>query len=40
VCDTISELAAELLDKGEWPEVLPALQVRHTSSSTGLGVVR
>lgn len=27
VCDTVSELAAELLDKGEWPELLPALQV-------------
>lgn len=28
VCDTVSELGAELLDKGEWPELLPALQVR------------
>jgi hypothetical protein len=28
VCDTVSELAADCLDKGAWPEVLPALQVR------------
>jgi hypothetical protein len=27
VCDTVSELAADCLDKGAWPEVLPALQV-------------
>lgn len=27
VCDTVSELAAELLDRQEWPELLPALQV-------------
>jgi hypothetical protein len=27
VCDTVSELAAELLDRNEWPELLPALQV-------------
>jgi hypothetical protein len=33
VCDTVSELAAELLDKGEWPEVLPALQGLITSGS-------
>ncbi|KAI8476174.1 MAG: armadillo-type protein [Monoraphidium minutum] len=28
VGDTVSELASELLDKGEWPEVLPALVER------------
>mgnify|MGYP001807586360 CR=1 FL=1 len=27
MCDTVSELAAELLDRNEWPELLPALQV-------------
>jgi hypothetical protein len=27
MCDTVSELAAELLDRGQWPELLPALQV-------------
>jgi hypothetical protein len=27
-CDTVSELGAELLDRNEWPELLPALQVR------------
>lgn len=27
VCDTVSELAAELMDRNEWPELLPALQV-------------
>jgi hypothetical protein len=26
VCDTVSELAADCLDKSAWPEVLPALQ--------------
>jgi len=24
-CDTVSELAADLLDKSAWPELLPAL---------------
>ncbi|KAF6254101.1 armadillo-type protein [Scenedesmus sp. NREL 46B-D3] len=33
VCDTVSELAADCLDKGAWPEVLPALQELATSSS-------
>ncbi|WIA40679.1 hypothetical protein OEZ86_004377 [Tetradesmus obliquus] len=31
VCDTVSELAADCLDKGTWPEVLPALQELATS---------
>jgi hypothetical protein len=31
VCDTVSELAADCLDKGAWPEVLPALQVRRAA---------
>jgi len=31
-CDTVSELAAELLDRNEWPELLPALQVSSSSS--------
>eukprot|EP00878_Enallax_costatus_P025941 GHUV01027801.1.p1 GENE.GHUV01027801.1~~GHUV01027801.1.p1 ORF type:complete len:109 (-),score=27.44 GHUV01027801.1:750-1076(-) len=26
VCDTVSELAADLLDKNAWPEILPHLQ--------------
>lgn len=33
VCDTVSELAADCLDKGQWPEALPALQELVTSSS-------
>jgi hypothetical protein len=37
VCDTVSELAAELLDRNEWPELLPALQVR-TGAVSGGGV--
>jgi hypothetical protein len=32
VCDTVSELAADCLDKGAWPEVLPALQVRRVGA--------
>lgn len=42
-CDTVSELGAELLDRNEWPELLPALQVRDSVAARvegGLGHTR
>jgi hypothetical protein len=39
VCDTVSELAADCLDKGAWPEVLPALQVCVWGGSAAAGVL-
>eukprot|EP00879_Flechtneria_rotunda_P032117 GHRR01035274.1.p1 GENE.GHRR01035274.1~~GHRR01035274.1.p1 ORF type:complete len:211 (+),score=79.96 GHRR01035274.1:166-798(+) len=33
VCDTVSELAADLLDKSAWPEILPALQAMIISAT-------